>query len=84
MQHRLLVTDVEIRGVVKRKRAIGVYKVKWWNLTTENVTKLSKNIKTEGNWSLEGDVNKIWEEMVECTQRSTREVLKASRWGSRE
>jgi len=39
-QHRLLVRDVDIRSVIWRKRTVGVYKVKWWNLKEENVTKL--------------------------------------------
>ena len=47
-QHRLLVMDVEIRGAVKRKRKIGVFKVKWWNLEGENAFKLSEKIISEG------------------------------------
>ena len=47
--------DVEITGAIKRKRNVGVYKVKWWNLNGENLTKLSEKIKTEGKWKLEGD-----------------------------
>jgi len=47
-QHRLLVLDVEIRGVIRRKRKVGVYKVKWWNLKGENAIKLSEKIKSEG------------------------------------
>jgi len=39
--------DVEIRSAIRRKRNVGVYKVNWWNLTNENVTKLSKKIKTK-------------------------------------
>ena len=31
-QHKLLVLDVEIRGVIRRKRKVGEYKVRWWNL----------------------------------------------------
>ena len=46
-QHMLLVMDVEIRGTVRRKRTVGVYRVKWWNLTGENVTMLSEKIKIE-------------------------------------
>jgi len=46
--HRLLVLDVEIRGAVRRKRKVGVYKVKWWNLKGENEIKLSEKIKREG------------------------------------
>ena len=80
--HRLLVMDVEIRSILRRKRAVGVYKIKWWNLNSENVTKLSDKIKTEGRWILEGDSNKIWEEMTECIRRSAMEVLGVTRKGS--
>jgi len=47
-QHRLLVVHVEIRNAINRKRTVGVYKLKWWNLNGENVTKLFEKIKTEG------------------------------------
>ena len=47
-QHRLLVMDREIRSLIRRKRTVRVYKVKWWNLNEENVTKLSEKIKTKG------------------------------------
>ena len=40
--------NVEIRGPIRRKRNVGVYKVKWWNLNGENAIKLSEKIKSEG------------------------------------
>jgi len=40
--------DVEIRGAIRRKRNVGFYKVKWWNLNGENVTKLLEKAKIEG------------------------------------
>ena len=39
-QHRLLVLNMEIRGAIRKKRKVGVYKVKWWNLKGENAAKL--------------------------------------------
>jgi len=39
---------MEIRGAIRRKRKVGVYKVKWWNLKGENAAKLSEKIKREG------------------------------------
>ena len=39
-------------------------------------------IKTEGKWSLEGDSNRIWEEMAGCIRKSAKEVLGVSRGGS--
>jgi len=56
---QVLVLDVEIRGVVRRKRKARVYKVKWWNLNEENTRKLSEKIKREGKGKLEGDSNRI-------------------------
>jgi len=51
--------DVEIRSAIRRKRTIGVYKVKCLNLNEENVTKLFEKIQTEGKWRLEGDSHRI-------------------------
>jgi len=44
----MVLMDVEFRGAIRRKRNVGVYKVKWWNLKGENVTKFSEKIKTAG------------------------------------
>jgi len=40
--------DVEIKSAIRRKRTIRVYKIKWWNVKGENVTKLSKKIQAKG------------------------------------
>jgi len=81
-QHRLLFLDVEIRGIIRRKRKVGVYKVKWWNLKGENTMTLSEKIKKQGKWRLDGDSNRIREEMADCIRRSAKEVLGVSREGS--
>jgi len=81
-QHRLLVLDLDIQGAIRRKRKDRVYKMKWSNLSGENARKLSEKIKREGKWKLEGDLNRIWEEMAECIRRSAREVLGVTRKGS--
>ena len=47
-QHGLLVLDIEIRGAIRRKKKVRVYKVKWWNLKGENAIRLSDKIKREG------------------------------------
>jgi len=36
-----------------------MYRVRWWNLSGENVTKLVEKIKSEGKWGLGGDANKM-------------------------
>jgi len=74
--------DVEIRSAIRRRRTVRVFKVKWWNLKDENVTRICERIKEEGKWRVEGDSNEIWEGMAECIWRSAREVLGVSREGS--
>jgi len=43
------------------------------------MTKLSKKIKMECKWIVEGDVNKKWEEMAEYIRRLAKEVLGVSK-----
>ena len=45
------------------------------NLTSDKVAKLSKTIKVEGPWELEGDANIMWDVMVQCVRDSAKEVL---------
>jgi len=77
-----LILNVEIIGAIRRKRKIGAYKVKWWNLKGENAMKLLEKIKSEGKWKLDGDLSRIWQEMADCIQRSAKEVLGVFREGS--
>ena len=51
--------DVEITSAVRRKRMVEAFRIKWWNVTGENVAKLYEKIKAEGTWRLEGDIDKI-------------------------
>jgi len=48
-QHRLLVMDLMIKSFKLKKRSRGVARVRWWNLTRENTTKLSEKIKSEAS-----------------------------------
>jgi len=48
-QHKLLVMDMGIKSFKAKKRNVGVSRVRWWNLTRENATKLSKRIKSEAS-----------------------------------
>jgi len=72
---------MKIRGAISRKRKVGGYKVRWWNLKGENAVKLSEKIKSEGKWNLDGDSSRILEVMANCIRRSAREVLGVSREG---
>ena len=44
-QHRLLVMDMVIKGLRVKRRSGGVARVRWWNFTRENATKLSERIR---------------------------------------
>jgi len=70
--------DVEIRSAIRSKRTVWVFRIKWWNPTVENVTKLYQKVKAEGTWRLERDINKIWEAMIECIRRLARKILGVS------
>ena len=48
-QHRLLVMDVVIKSSKIKKRSVEDPRVRWWNLISENATKLSVKIKVEGS-----------------------------------
>jgi len=42
---------VMIRGLKWKKKIVGHPRVRWWNLTKGNVTKLSKKVKVEGSYT---------------------------------
>jgi len=64
-----------------KERSGGVTRVRWWNLTIENVTKLSEKIKLEASWKVIGDANAMWKGMAQCIRRLTKEALGISRGG---
>jgi len=70
-----------IQGFNVKKRNGGVVRVKWWNLTKENVVKLVGKIKSEASWKLTGDADEIWDGKAQCIRRSAREVVGVSKGG---
>ena len=48
----------------------------------ENATKLTEKIKIESKSQLEGDTNKMWEEMADYIRWSAKGVLGVSKRGS--
>jgi len=80
-QHKFLVMDMGIKSFKEKKRRWGVARVKWWNLTNGNVTKLSEKIKSQASWKVFGDADAMWEGMAKCIRRSAEEVLGVSRGG---
>ena len=80
-QHNLLVMDRVIKNCKVKKRGGGIDRIRWWNLTRENVIKILEKIKSETNWKLVGDADVMWEGMAQCIRRSAKEVLGVSRGG---
>jgi len=80
-QHRLLVMDLEMKSFKVKKRSGGVARVRWWNLTSENATKLAEKIKSEANWELIDNADAMWDGMAQCICRTAKEVLGVSRGG---
>jgi len=56
MQHKLLVMDVDIKSLRRKKRSVVDLIIMWWNLTSENATDLANKIKLDGSWNLIGDL----------------------------
>lgn len=73
--------DVVIKSLKRKKRSVGDPRVRRWNLTTKNATKLLKKIKAEGSWRQVDDMDTMWEAMAESIQKPTKEVLGISRGG---
>ena len=73
--------DMEFKGFKAKKRNVSVPRVRWWNLTRENATKLSNRIKSEASWKVTEDSDAIREGMAQCIRRSAKEVLGISRRG---
>ena len=68
-----------IKSFNAKKRNVGVYRVRWWNLTRENATKLSERIKS--SWKVTEDSDAMWEGMAQCIRKSATEVLRISKGG---
>jgi len=64
--------DLVIKNFKVKKRGGGITRIRWWNLTRENATKLSKKIESETNWELVRDANAMCERMAQCIWRSAR------------
>jgi len=73
--------DMEFKGFKAKKRNVSVPRVRWWNLTRENATRLSDRIKSEASWKVTEDSDAIREGMAQCIRRSAKEFLGISRRG---
>ena len=55
--------DLVTKSFKAKKRSRGVVRVRWWNLTKENATKLSEKIRARVNWELIENVDAMWDEI---------------------
>jgi len=53
--------DLMIKSFRGKKRSGGVARVRWWNLTRENATKLLEKIRSEASWKIIEDADAMWE-----------------------
>jgi len=49
-QHTISIMDMEIKNSKRKKKIVGDFEVKWWNVKSKNAIELAKKIKVEGNW----------------------------------
>ena len=56
----------------RNRSTIGSPKVKWWNITSDNVTIFCEKIKAEGPYK--GNTNMMWKAMSQCFRSSGEEV----------
>jgi len=61
-----VVIDLIIKSFKNKKRSRGVARIRWWNLTRENATKLSEKIILEAGWKILEDADAMWEDMAQC------------------
>ena len=60
---------------------MGEPKVKWWNLTSENMGRLSEKILADGYCRRLEDVEQMWEAMASCIRELAKLVLGISKGG---
>ncbi|MCX8814367.1 exonuclease/endonuclease/phosphatase family protein, partial [Vibrio parahaemolyticus] len=74
-QHRLLVLDVKINTYKQKFKAYKNLKIRWWNLKGEKKDLFRDNILKEKIWDLDGEVNKLWNEITTCIKKNAKEIL---------
>ena len=79
-QHRLLVLDVQIKGIRSKRRTIPNPKIKWWQLKGEKrETFKRKLLLEEGVWESQESANIMWKNMAKKVEIVAKEILGESK-----
>ncbi|XP_070050891.1 uncharacterized protein [Nicotiana tomentosiformis] len=78
-QHRLLVMDLEVKGVWKKRVVYIQPKIKWGALTKGKAQELREKLLAMGAWRSSGDASSMWTMTTNCIRETAREVLGVSK-----
>ncbi|XP_070047409.1 uncharacterized protein [Nicotiana tomentosiformis] len=78
-QHRLLVMDLEVKRVRKKRVVHGQPKIKWGALTNAKAQELGEKDFAMGAWRSSGDASSMCTTIANCIREATREVLGVSK-----
>ncbi|XP_016515439.1 uncharacterized protein LOC107832146 [Nicotiana tabacum] len=79
MQHRLLVMDLEVKGVGKKRAVYGQPKIKWGTLTKGKAQELREKLLAMRAQRSSGDASSMWTMTTNCIRKAVREVLGVSK-----
>ena len=83
-QHRLLVSDFRLRIRVRQDKGARITRTKWWKLKGDASRVFKDRVIEEGAWNVEGEANRMWEEMANCVRKVATEVFGVTRGNKRE
>ncbi|XP_070017192.1 uncharacterized protein [Nicotiana sylvestris] len=73
--HRLLVMDLEVKRVRKKRTVYDQLKIKWGALAKAKAQELEEKLLAMVAWRSSGDASSMWTTTVNCIRKVTREVL---------
>ncbi|XP_070012879.1 uncharacterized protein [Nicotiana sylvestris] len=74
-QHRLLVMDIGIMILRKKRSVRGRLRIRWGTLTEDKAQELGGRLSAMEVWRSSGDVNILWSMAADCIRKVVREVL---------
>ncbi|XP_078172001.1 uncharacterized protein LOC144566019 [Carex rostrata] len=83
-QHQLLVSDFHLWIRVQQDKGARITRTKWWKLNGDASRVFKDRVIGEGAWNIEGEANRMWEEMATCVRKVAMEVFGVTRGNKRE
>lgn len=83
-KHQLVASDFRLRIHVRQNKGAKITRTKWWKLKGDTSQVFKDRVIQEGAWSVEGEANRMWEEMVTCIRKVATEVFGVIRESRRE